>query len=409
MGDAYKGGYMAIPRQTVRRLMSENQGIGKQPTAVEKEEIYRMVDRLGCVQIDTINVVERAHYLTLWARLGCYDRGMLHDLLYRDRRLFEYWGHAASVIPLKDYRYFIYPMQVRRAKIEERFKRWGKVDPEMLSKVLERIRREGPLAAKDFEYKREGRSQGWWDWKPAKVALEVLFGAGILLVSHRENFQRYYNLGERVLPNWVDTSEPDLEERVRFFAVRTMGCLGLVKPSDLRGYYHHYIIKLGRTSKQLRELLDGLVEVGDAERFKVEGEKQPYYCMAEDADRVKELEDGDFDGVRFLTNFDNLLWLRDRVRALFGFEAKLETYVPREKRRYGYFNLPVLYGDRLVGRIVPKMDRRRQVLIVRSVWHEPWFDPDDVFENAFAETLDSFARFNGADEVEMEEDRPRKG
>jgi len=402
---------MAISKQAARRLMIEKQGFGPQPSAIEKKDIFETVDRLGCVQIDTINVVERAHYLTLWSRLGGYDKEILHDLLYRDRLLFEHWAHASSIIPLRDYRYFIYPMQVRRANLEERFKRWGKGDPRILDQVLERIRREGPLASKDFEYKKERTSKGWWDWKPAKIALETLFGAGVLLVSRRKNFQRYYDLAERVLPDWIDTSEPSAEERVRFFAIRTMGCLGLVKPGDPREYYPNYIVKLGKNSRQLRTLLDQMVDEGEAESFHLEGEKSPYYCLPDDARRVEELGAGDFnfEGVSFLTNFDNLLWLRDRVKTLFGFEAKLEAYVPKERRRYGYFNLPILYGDRLVGRIVPKMDRKRRVLILHSVWHEPWFEPDEAFENGFAKALDGFAKFNGADSIEMEEDGPRKG
>jgi len=402
---------LAISNQTARRLMIEKQGFDPQPGTIEKKDIFETVDRLGCVQIDTINVVERAHYLTLWSRLGGYDKEMLHDLLYRDRLLFEHWAHASSIIPLKDYRYFIHPMQVRRANMVERFKRWGKGDPEILDQVLERIRMEGPLASKDFEHKKEKPSKGWWDWKPAKIALEVLFGAGVILVSRRKNFQRYYDLAERVLPNWVNTSEPSAEERIRFFTNRTMGCLGLVKPADPRSYYQNYLVKLGKNSRQLMALLDQWVEEEEVERYELEGEKSPYYCLPEDARRMEELEAGDFnfEGVRFLTNFDNILWLRDRVKTLFGFEAKLETYVPKEERRYGYFNLPILYGDRLVGRIVPKMDRKRRVLIIHSLWHEPWFKPDEAFEDCFSEAIDRFAKFNDAEVIEMEEDEPRKG
>ncbi len=402
---------MAISKQTARKLMIEKQGFGPPLKTIKKNDIFETVDRLGCVQIDTINVVERAHNLTLWSRLGGYDKEMLHDLLYCDRLLFEHWAHANSIIPLKNYRYFIHPMQIRKENLVERFKRWGKGDPKILDQVLERIRVEGPLAAKDFEYKKKKPSKGWWDWKPAKIALEVLFGAGVVLVSSRKNFQRFYDLSEKVLPDWVDMSEPSAEERARFFAVRTMGCLGLVKPADPRSYYQNYLVKLGRNSRQLMVLLDQLVEEGEAERYELEGEKSPYYCSPEDARRIEELEAGDFnfEGVRFLTNFDNLLWLRKRVKTLFGFEAKLETYIPKEKRRYGYFNLPILYGDRLVGRIIPKMDRKNRVLIIHSVWHEKWFKPDEDFDNFFSEAIDSFAKFNGADNVSMEEDEPRKG
>jgi len=402
---------LEIGKATVRRLTIEKQGFGSLPNRVTKEGVFATVDRLGCVQIDTINVVERAHYLTLWSRLGPYEKELLHEVVYGDRLLFEHWAHAASYIPFKDYRYFLRPMESRRENMEERFRKRAGGDPRLLELVLERVRREGPLASKDFEHKRRRPSKGWWDWKPAKVALETLFGAGVLLVSHRKNFQRYYDLAERVLPGWVDVSAPMDEDRVRFFALRTMDCLGLVEPQDIRGYYQNWCVNLGMTSRQLKAFLDDLTGRGEAVRFKVEGEKTPHYCLPEDCGRIEEVEAGDFgfSSVRLLTNFDNLLWLRDRVKADFGFKAKLETYIPRDKRKYGYYNMPILYGDRLVGRIVPKMDRGRGVLVINSVWHEPWFEPDEEFEDGFAETLDGFARFHGADDVEMRESQPRKG
>jgi uncharacterized protein YcaQ len=410
-------GFMEIAKETVRRLMIEKQGFGDPPRTVTKEDVFDTIDRLGCIQIDTINVVERAHRLTLWSRLGTYDKNLLNDLAYRDRALFEHWAHAASYIPLKDYRFFLHSMNVRREKIRENLKKWeygidwSKVDPDILENVLERVREEGPLATRDFEHKRERPSAGWWDWKPAKVILEALLGAGILLISHRKNFQRYYDLAERVLPDWIDIEMPTEEERIQFFISRTLGCLGLLKASDLRKYYLPWCIVFGKTSKQLQAILNELVDEERAVRFDVDGERRPYYSLTDDVSRISEIEVGDFgfDGVRFLTNFDNLLWNRERVKTLFGFEAKLETYIPAKKRKYGYFNLPILSRDRLVGRIVPKMDRKNRTLIIESVWHEPWFQIDEEFEDSYSETLDSFAEFNGADTVEIVEEEPRVG
>ncbi|UCH56612.1 MAG: YcaQ family DNA glycosylase [Candidatus Bathyarchaeota archaeon] len=400
---------MEVSKDAVRRLMIEKQCLSHQPEIVGKEEILETIERLGCVQIDTINVVERAHYLTLWSRLGTYDKGFLHELAYTDREIFEYWAHAASYIPTKDYRYFLSPMKTRGEKLEEGYD-WARANPEVLKLVLDRVRKEGPLAAKDFEHKRKGPSKGWWDWKPAKIALEALFGAGILLVSYRKNFQRFYDLGERVLPEGVDSTVPTEEERMRFLALRTIGCLGLTKAPNLRWYYLPWSVAMKRTSKQWQATLDELVDKGVAIRFTVEGERQPYYCLGEDANRMEDLEDGfEFEDVRFLTNFDNMLWDKNRVKELFGFEKKLEAYIPASERKYGYFNLPILYGDRLVGRIVPKMNRKKRALIIHSVWHEPWFKPDEIFEDSFSETLEDFARFNGADMIDIMEDKPRIG
>jgi len=393
-------------------LMLEKQGIGTLPRTVAKEEIYSVVDRLGCVQIDSINVVERAHHVTLWTRLGCFDKELLHSLMYLDRRLFEYWAHAASVIPMKDYKWFTFLMKYCESIMETHADRYLKGDSAMLDAVLERIRKEGALASKDFKYKRERESTGWWDWKPAKIALETLFNAGILLVSDRRNFQRVYDLAERVIPDWVEQKPPNEEECLRFFATKTVSCLGLMTPAELRGpqgYYKSPMRRMKMNLSQIQELLKKLVEEGIVSWVEVEGVKTPYYGLMEDVDRAKVLEEGgkfDFIGVRFFNLFDNLLWDRNRVKTLFDFSAELETYAPREARRYGYYTLPILYGDQFIGRLDPKMDRRKDLLIIKAILHEPWFKPDEEFEDRFSETLESFAKFNEADGIEIE-DKPR--
>ena len=390
---------MPVTRDTVRRLMLEKQGVGRFPDRVDKNDIYDTIDSLGCLQIDTINVVERSHYLTLWTRLGQYEKEDLHELAYRDRLLFEYWAHSACYVPFKDYRYYIKSMNVRREEMRARFSKRSKADPELLDRVLNRIRDEGPLSSKDFEGpKRKG---GWWNWKPAKLALELLFGAGILLIDRRENFQRYYDLAENVLPANVDTAEPDEEERTRFFALKTMSCLGLVKPQEVRKYYHHWSIKLNRTSKQLQELLDRLVSEEEAVKHSVDGDKNPYYCLPGDLDRLEELGSGfGFDEVRLFVYFDNMMWNRERIMELFGFERRLETYVPRDQRVYGYYHLPVLYGDRLVARVEPKMDRENNVMIIRGYWVEDGFEPTEDYEDKLSRNIEEFARFHGAEDVE---------
>ena len=399
-----------VTKQAARRLNIENQLINPRKDRARKKDILEIAEALGCIQIDTISVVERAHHVTLWTRLGQYDKQDLHDLAYKDQRLFEYWAHAACFVPMNEYRYHTASMEARKEKMVENFARRSKAPTELLDEVLDRVKKEGPLAAKDFEHKRERKSKGWWDWKPAKVALETLFGAGTLMVSHRENFQRHYDLTENVLPPSIDATPPGGEERAKFFALKTVGALGVVKAPDLRKYYHPWNIALRLASREWEKILGRLADEGAIARIEMENEGKPHYCLEEDADRLRSLEtDPGFEWCRLFTNFDNLLWDRERVKALFGFEPKLETYVPAPQRKYGYYNLPILYGDRLVGRVVPKMDRKRGVLIVRSTWHEPWFEPDEDFEDSYAEALESFALFNGADEIEAEEESPRIG
>jgi len=405
---------METTKETARRLTVERQGLTSRSGTATKDDIYSVIDRLGCLQIDTISVVERAHHLTLWSRLGPHEKGLLDELAYEDRKLFEYWAHAACYVPMEDYRFFISPMRMREGEMLERLERWGSraggVNPKMLDEVLERVKAEGPLATKDFEQRRTGPSKGWWDWKPAKVALEVLYGAGLLMVSRRDNFQRQYDVAERVLPPGLDTSEPTEEERVKFYITRTMASLGLVKPADVRGYYTPPYARYKAYSKQLPALMEEMMDEGEAIKYEVEGERQPYYCLPEDEGRIDDLADGPgHEGVHLLNPFDNALWDKRRVESLFGFKAKLEAYTPAPQRKYGYYYLAILNGDRLVGRIIPKMDRKNRKLIVNSIWHETWFKPDEPFENDFSEALESFSEFNGADEVEFLEEKPRIG
>ena len=388
---------MSVSLKSTRRLMLEKQLITKSLLGT-KESVYHIVDTLGCLQIDTINVVERAHYLTLWSRLGTYDKEHLHHLAYEDRELFEHWAHGVCYIPFKDYRFYLPQIMARRETMSEVFTQRTDADPTILENVLKRVSDQGPLSSKDFDG--TGGQSGWWSWKPAKLALEMLYRAGYLLVHHRHNFQKYYDLTENILPSKIDVSKPREEERVSYFILKTLGALGLVKSQTLREYYQNYIHKLG-TTKQLQDQLENYYSEGKVEKYSVEGDSYPYYCLPEDSTRLQGLEAGDFgyDGVKLLVYFDNLLWNRKRVQQLFGFESKLEVYLPKEKRVYGYYHLPVLFGDRLVARLNPKMDRQDDVLIIRGYWLEDGFKPSEDYQNKLETTLEDFARFHGTQEI----------
>ncbi|MCW4048950.1 MAG: winged helix DNA-binding domain-containing protein [Candidatus Bathyarchaeota archaeon] len=396
---------MEVSKETARRLMIEKQGIDRFPDTVSKDNIYETIDSLGCLQIDTINVIERAHYLTLWSRLGSYDKLDLHTLTYRDKKLFEYWAHAACYVPIKDYRHYIHSMNMRRDETHARLTRRGVEDHSIIDKVLNRIKDEGPLSSKDFDGPK--RSGSWWNWKPAKLVLETLFGAGTLMVSHRENFQRYYDLTENVLPSQVDTSEPTDNERVRFFTLKTLECLGLTKPSEIRKYYHHRSVRLDRTTKELEKLLTHLVSEGIVEKMKIEGDKTNHYILTKDRARLDALTSGDFayNDARPFIYFDNLMWNRERIQQLFGFKSKLEIYLPKDQRVYGYYHLPILYGDELVARIEPKMDRQTKTFIIRGYWTEPGFKATDDYEDKLHKNIEKLAEFHGAEQIEWQVER----
>ena len=391
---------MTISKQALRRLMIKKQMINN-TLSVDKKDVYEVVEKLGCIQIDTINVVERAHYLTLWTRLGIYDKKDLWDLAYEDKELFEYDAHATCYIPFKDYRFYLLAMKLRREEIYNRFKKWSKTDTELLDTVLDRIRREGPLSSKDFEGPK--RIGGWWNWKPAKVALELLFGAGILLIDHRDNFQKYYDMADKIIPGWVDTNPPDDAERVQFFIEKTLKCLGLVKPQEVRNYFQEYSVKLGKTTKEIRDILDSLVSEGEIYCLEVDWDKDPYYCLPEDYDQLDDLSyDFGSDDVKLVGYFDNFMWNRDRIRLLFNFDSKLEIYIPKKDRVYGYYHFPILYGDKLVARIEPKMDRSNNRLLILGYWLEEGFESNENYEDKLWKNLESFAIFNGAEEIDWE-------
>ena len=376
--------------------MIEKQGITQFPQSNSKKSVVDTISRLGCLQIDTISVIERAHYLTLWSRLGAYDMNHLDESAYKDRNLFEYWAHAACFVPYDDYRFYLHAMKVRQDEMKARFvKRTGK-DVEVLDQVLARIKDEGPLSSKDFEGPK--RNGGWWNRKTEKVAMDYMYGAGILMVSDRVRFQRYYDLSENVLPSWVAVEPPSDDERTEFFIRKTLQCLGAIKPIDVRKYYHHHSVKLGQTTKQIEERLkglDGLKEVN------VEGDKKKHYCLDEDVKMLQIIDDDfGFDDVRLLIYFDNLMWNRERIQHLFGFESKLEIYLPQDQRVYGYYHLPVLYGDQLVARIEPKMDRKEKKLIIRGYWIEPGFRETDEYREKLEKNLADFAAFHGAKVIE---------
>jgi uncharacterized protein YcaQ len=344
-----------ISTSTARRLAVRPQGLdGGWRLPKGKEGAAQAVERLGYVQIDTIAVVERAHHHVLWTRRSDYTPQMLHDLQAKDRRVFETWTHAAAYAPMSDYRYHLPMMRARAGRLG----RWMKQNARVMEAALDRIRAEGPLGSADFEA--IGRRGPWWGWKPAKVALEMLLLTGELMVTERRNFHRIYDLTERVLPAGTDRSEPAPEELARFAVRRLLGGLGVAS-------LHEVQWDLRESRRESRKAVSGAIremaDAGEVTPVEVEGlEGEGYYALTESlaaASRRGRTQ------VHLLSPFDNLVIWRRRLKKLFGFDYTIECYVTAPKRRYGYFCLPVLWGDRFVGRLDPKADRKGKTFIVR--------------------------------------------
>lgn len=348
------------------------------------------IERLNYIQIDTISVVERAHHHTLWNRNPRYQPGQLDELVERGK-VFEYWSHAAAYLPMRDYRF---SLPRKRALARGEHEHWFDRNAKVERLVLERIASEGPLMARDFEHSGT-RKAGEWRPKPAKQALENLYMQGDLMCSRRINFQKVYDLTDRVLPPDTDTTEPGEEEYSRHLVTRYLQANGLGTSSEVA-----YLLK-GRKQSVAR-IMDEMelggeilrVRVGDQERFTLPASLE---LLGRRLSRGK---------AKILSPFDNLVIQRKRMQALFDFDYLIECYVPAAKRQYGYFALPVLWDGRLVARMDCKVDRKKSVLNIHHLALEPWLVTTDAFLPALEVELAAFMRFNRCDRLVVHRTSP---
>lgn len=367
-----------------RRIALAALGFGSaRREAPGRSRLSRMVERLGLLQIDSVNVLVRAHYLPLFSRLGPYDRSLLDGLAWgrrRQRRLFEYWAHEASLLPVE-----IHPLLRWRMERADRgeagwrsLRRFAKEERPKALAILDRIRGEGPLTASDFD---EGRSRsGWWEWGDTKQALEWLFWAGhVTTATRRGSFERVYDLPERVLPSaTLDQPTPDPSTAKRALVEHAARAFGIATEADLRDYFR-------LDPQDCASAVAELVEAGVLLPATVEGWARPAF-LHRNARRPRRIRDA-----ALLAPFDPLVWNRARTERLFGFRYRIEIYTPAEKRTYGYYVLPFLLGDRLVARADLKADRKAERLLVQSVHLEP-DAPSDTLD-ALHEELDHMARW----------------
>lgn len=379
---------MAVERiglPLARRIALAAQGFGaKHPDAPTAAHLRRTIERLQLHQIDSVNVLMRAHYLPAFSRLGSYDRVDLDRLAWgpkRQRKLFEYWAHEASLLPFETHPL----LRWRMAKADRGETGWGRMRLYATERraepmaLLERIRAEGPLAASDFE-SHKGQS-GWWEWSDTKRALEWLFWAGhITTATRRGSFERVYDLPERVIPAEVLAQPtPSDAEAHRALIERAAAALGIATEGELRDYFR-------QSPAEARPAIEALAEQGTLIPVAVPGWRHAW--LHRDARQPRRIE-----AQALLAPFDPLIWERDRAERLFGFRYRIEIYVPQEKRQYGYYVLPFLLGDRLVARVDLKADRQARRLIVQSVHPEPGA-PEHTQEALRAE-LDRMERWLG--------------
>ncbi|MFN0027808.1 MAG: winged helix-turn-helix domain-containing protein [Acidimicrobiales bacterium] len=378
-----------ISLSEARRLALAAQGFAEpRPTGrLDRRHLRRVLDRVGLVQIDSVNVVERAHELTLYSRLGPHPRGRLAEATHRGE-LFEYWGHEASFIPVAHQPLFRHKMAAAEAgKAWSGLVRLAEAEPGFIQDVLDEVAGRGPVGAGQLlTGSGTGRKGPWWGWSGTKMALEWLFWCGRLAARRRPSFEREYGLPDWFLPADVlaAPTPPEVDQR-RELLVLAARSLGVGTAADLADYYRLNLVKA-------RPLLADLVEDGRLQQISVEGWKDPAY-LAPGARLPRKVN-----ARALLSPFDPLVWFRPRAERLFDFHYRLEIYTPAAKRRYGYYVLPFLLGDRLVARVDLKTDRAARTLRVLGAWAEPSCDPTEIAPHLAAE-LTELARFVGADSV----------
>ncbi|MBS1624886.1 MAG: YcaQ family DNA glycosylase [Bacteroidetes bacterium] len=374
-----------ITPSEARRLYLHSQGLYGRDYGRGKAGALNVIEHIGYVQIDTIAVVERAHHHTLFTRVKDYKKSYLDELMEKDKAIFEYWSHAAAYLPMRDYRYSL----PRKKLFAEGKQHWFK-GQKPVQHVYDRIKAEGALQSKDFEEKRAAK--GWYEWKTTKQALEQLFMAGQLMVAGRRNFQKVYDLTERVLPQWVDASMPTEREMARHLILGAIDASGFAAAAE--------ISYLRRAQQEpVRKALAAMLKSGELQELKVNGLKDTLYTTAEKLEELDSIRAQK--GIHILSPFDNAIIQRRRLINLFDFDYTIECYVPEPKRVYGYFVLPVLYGDTFAGRLDAKADAATQTFIIRNMWVEEGFRVSETFLKAFAKALKKFAAFNRCEMVKL--------
>lgn len=341
------------------------------------EAVYRVIDHLGFVQLDTNYVVERAHHHVMAARIPDYQPVWLDDLC-EDGRIFEYLTSDAGFLPMHDFRFSL--------PVKEAFKRQSKpvtpAETRLMKQIMDRIERDGAVMVGDFDNDRIEASSGWWDWRPAKVALERLYLSGSLMIRRTRTFQKIYDLPRNLVPQETDLTIPTDEAYARFVIVRTLGALGIASAKEMAWRARH--VKGNLVKKELEKM----AQDGQLTTVTVEGVKAAHYMLPDQQTDIS-LDNEVF----ILSPFDVLNVFRHRLKDFFNFDYQIECFVPAPKRLYGYFSLPILAGDTFIARMDAKADRKEQVLIVHNLHFED-VDPAPVIVERLIQSLKDFMRFN---------------
>ena len=392
--------------ENARRLSVVKQHLaGKRPNKPDSDDILTVTRGLGCLQLDPISTVAPSHIIVLWSRLGNFDTTDLDNLLWRDKKLFEYWAHQASIVLMEDYPLYYSLMRrhpdvlVRPGSIwRQRIDKFLNANTRLRDHILRELRKKGPLLSRQFEDKtRAKRSFGWSSWGDVSRMMFHLFLKGEVMVVGRQGKQKLYGLSENFLPPWVSKKELSSEEVECLSAQRSLRALGIANTSEISWhFFRNRYPNLKATIKQLVademiipvDITDGPVEKGER------------YIHSDDVERLEEIESGEWQPrVSLLSPFDNLFCDRARTKLLFDFDYTIEIYTPPSKRKYGYYVLPILHGDKFIGRLDPLMDQKNGKLIIKAVYAESNAPKDKDTSREIRDSVILLSEFLGAREV----------
>lgn len=378
-----------------RRVALAAQGFTRRrPTAaVSTRHVHRTMERLGVLQIDSVNVFARSHYMPLFSRLGAYDPTLLDRVfLSRTTHYVEYLAHEATFVPVDDWALWRFRMDAFRKRWESDPDSWLSQNTRTIAWVTDELRARGPLRPAELRADAPRERGTWWDWDDVKLALEHLWRVGDVAISGRRGFERRYALEEQVIPRGVREREVTPEDAIRELVSRAARSSGVATERDLADYYRI------RDRKAVRAAIEDLVDTGELQPVQVRGWERGGHpvptWLHRDASQPRRV-----DAAAILTPFDPVVWFRERALRAFDLDYRIEIYVPAHKRRYGYYSLPVLVGDRIVARVDLKADRASSTLHVQSAWWEPQSRIDDA--DPIARELALAASWQGLEHVSV--------
>jgi uncharacterized protein len=383
---------LVISNADARRLFLDRHALGERaghrPTHAE---VLALIRKLGFVQLDSINVVERAHHMILFSRVAGYTRELLSALHHDHKALFEHWTHDASLVPIEFYPHWHHRFRAAKARLAHPnwASRLGDDPARAIARVRRRIRKYGAVSARDFPDKGPG---SWWGWGPSKTALEFLWRAGELAIARRDGFEKVYDLASRVIPEELRSARPTHRQSVDWACREALARLGFATPSELAGFFDLAELSEARDwataalrKKEIVEILVAGVDGTARHAFALPSIEADIAALAPPHNPA-----------RFLSPFDPAIRDRKRARRLFGFDYTIEVYVPEKKRRYGYYVLPVIEGERFIGRADLKAHRGEHRIEVKGIWPEPGVDFDKRRLDAFEAALAELSRFTSA-------------